>query len=98
VRHDPEGSTTNRSETFEAAVSRTRTGIRFRQRSSAPRWKPWGAHRGRLPVQQVLVEIAAYDHTGLTPGPISIAGFAPVLGTNFCARPLSTSATYRLPS
>src|ERR1700730_13587113 len=41
---------------------------------------------------------ASHDHTGLTPGPISIAGFAPFLGTYFCARPLSTSATYRLPS
>jgi len=34
-----------------------------------------------------------YDQTGLTPGPTSMAGLAPFLGTNFWARPLSTSAT-----
>lgn len=33
-----------------------------------------------------------YDQTDFTPGPINMAGFAPFLGINFCARPLSTSA------
>jgi hypothetical protein len=33
-----------------------------------------------------------YDQSGFTPGPINMAGFAPFLGINFWARPLSTSA------
>ena len=39
-----------------------------------------------------------YFQTGRTGGPTRNAGFAPFLGTNFCARPLSTSATYKFPS
>jgi len=50
-------------------------------------------------VQGLLqILIAPYVHKGLAPGPISMAGFAPFLGIYFCARPLSTSATYKLPS
>jgi len=42
---------------------------------------------------KVYRAIPALTHTGLTPGPINIAGFAPFLGMYFWARPLSTSAT-----